>query len=113
MNKAEAIRLLGGTVSTAAQAIRVSSAAISQWPDEGELPPRITDRVQAALWRMEREKAARSQPRETAKPVALSLPEPSYESPSWMNGRRDGTDRREHPEDKTGRRATVRRSCDR
>jgi len=49
MNKARALELLGGTVATAAEAIGVSSAAISQWPDE--LPPRIEDRVLAALAR--------------------------------------------------------------
>jgi len=49
MNKARALELLGGTVATAAEAIGISSAAISQWPDE--LPPRIEDRVLAALAR--------------------------------------------------------------
>lgn len=49
MTKTEAIQLLGGTVTAAAQAIGVSSSAVSLWPDE--LPARIADRVQAALWR--------------------------------------------------------------
>lgn len=49
MNKARALELLGGTVATAAEAIGVSSAAISQWPDE--LPSRLEDRVLAALAR--------------------------------------------------------------
>lgn len=49
MTKTEAIQLLGGTVTSAAQAIGVSSSAVSLWPDE--LPARIADRVQAALWR--------------------------------------------------------------
>lgn len=52
MNKAEAIRLLGGTPSAAARSIGISSAAISLWPDE--LPPRIADRVLAALWRAQK-----------------------------------------------------------
>ena len=53
MKKSEAIALLGGTVTSAAEAIGISSAAVSQWPDdnEGELPQRIVDRVQAALYR--------------------------------------------------------------
>jgi DNA-binding transcriptional regulator YdaS (Cro superfamily) len=49
MKKARALELLGGTVATAAEAIGISSAAISQWPEE--LPPRIEDRVLAALAR--------------------------------------------------------------
>lgn len=49
MNKARALQLLGGTVATAAEAVGISSAAISQWPDE--LPPRLADRVLAALAR--------------------------------------------------------------
>ena len=49
MNKEEAIRLLGGTNSKAAEAIGITPAAVSLWPDE--LPDRIADRVQAALWR--------------------------------------------------------------
>lgn len=50
MNKDEAIRLLGGSVAKAADAIGINSQAISQWP--AELPPRLADRVQAALYRM-------------------------------------------------------------
>jgi hypothetical protein len=50
MKKATALELLGGTVASAAEAIGISSAAISQWPDE--LPQRIVDRVQAAQWRI-------------------------------------------------------------
>lgn len=50
MNKTEAIQLLGGSVAKAAEAIGINSQAISQWPDI--LPPRISDRVEAALWRM-------------------------------------------------------------
>lgn len=51
MKKTEAIRLLGGSVKLAAERIGVTHAAISQWPDQ--LPPRIVDRVQAALWRLQ------------------------------------------------------------
>lgn len=49
MTKTEAIDLLGGTVSKAAEAIGINSQAISQWP--AELPSRLVDRVQAALYR--------------------------------------------------------------
>ena len=50
MTKTEAIKLLGGTVGATSRAIGVSSSAVSLWPDE--LPARIADRVQAALWRI-------------------------------------------------------------
>lgn len=50
MKKHEAIDMLGGSVAMAAEAIGIKSQAISQWPEE--LPARLTDRVQAALWRM-------------------------------------------------------------
>lgn len=50
MLKSKAIELLGGTPLSAAHAIGVTTQAISQWPDE--LPQRIADRVQAALWRL-------------------------------------------------------------
>jgi hypothetical protein len=49
MNKATAIRLLGGTVTAAAGEIGVTPSAIAQWPDE--LPPRLSDRVLAAIAR--------------------------------------------------------------
>ena len=49
MRKDEAIKLLGGSPSTAARAIGVTPQAVNDWPDP--LPPRIADRVQAALWR--------------------------------------------------------------
>jgi len=49
MNKAKAIELLGGTVTTAAAAVGVTPSAITQWPDE--LPGRLEDRVLAALAR--------------------------------------------------------------
>lgn len=51
MTKAEAIALLGGTAAAAARAIGISPAAVSLWPDD--LPPRISDRVQAALFRQQ------------------------------------------------------------
>lgn len=49
MNKSEAIQLLGGSVSAAADAIGITRSAVSQWPDD--LPDAIRDRVQAALAR--------------------------------------------------------------
>lgn len=49
MQKAEALQLLGGSVKAAAEAVGISTAAVSQWPDT--LPPTIRDRVQAALYR--------------------------------------------------------------
>lgn len=49
MNKHTAITLLGGSVAAAAEAIGITSAAVSQWPDT--LTPKLVDRVQAALAR--------------------------------------------------------------
>jgi hypothetical protein len=50
MKKSRALELLGGSVGAAAKSIGcISSAAISQWPED--LPPRIEDRVLAALAR--------------------------------------------------------------
>lgn len=54
MTKEEAIVLLGGSVVKAAEAIGINSQAISQWPDV--LPARLTDRVQAALYRKQMER---------------------------------------------------------
>ena len=50
MRKAKAIELLGGTTALAAEAVGVTYQAVDKWPDP--LPPRIEDRVQAALWRI-------------------------------------------------------------
>lgn len=47
--KTKAIELLGGSPRDAAEAVGVSQSAVSQWPDR--LPPRISDRVLAALAR--------------------------------------------------------------
>lgn len=49
MKKAEAIQLLGGTVSAVAKATGITYQAVRQWPEE--LPQRIEDRVIAALYR--------------------------------------------------------------
>ena len=49
MFKAKAIELLGGSTAAAAKAVGVSYQAVDKWPEE--LPPRIADRVLAALAR--------------------------------------------------------------
>jgi hypothetical protein len=49
MLKSHAISLLGGTPTAVAQAVRVSTSAVAQWPDQ--LSDRIADRVLAALAR--------------------------------------------------------------
>lgn len=49
MQKSEAIRLLGGSPSSAAAAIGITASAVSQWPEK--LPPTIADRVVAAIAR--------------------------------------------------------------
>jgi hypothetical protein len=59
MNKTDAIKSLGGTISAAARACQISSSAISQWPEV--LTKAQADRVQAALWRMQQ--AAEHAPR--------------------------------------------------
>ena len=65
MEKARAIELLGGTVAAAADAVGVSYQAVDKWPDP--LPPRIADRVQAALWRLSQQRKAKSLSSNTAK----------------------------------------------
>ena len=52
MQKTQAIELLGGGVTGAAEAIGINPQAISQWPEE--LPDRLQDRVVAALVRLGR-----------------------------------------------------------
>lgn len=49
MKKKLAIDLCGGTVQLAAEKVGVTYQAVNKWPDE--LPPRIADRVIAALVR--------------------------------------------------------------
>lgn len=56
MDKQTAIRLLGGSVKKAADAIGIKPQAIYQWPDP--LPPRISDRVEACIARQEKASAA-------------------------------------------------------
>lgn len=64
MDKTEAIRLLGGTIAAAAAAVGVTPQAVSSWPDP--LPKRISDRVQAALWRKATEGATAAPAKEPA-----------------------------------------------
>lgn len=49
MKKADAIQMLGGSISAAAKAIGISYQAVNQWPDE--LSRAIEDRVIAAALR--------------------------------------------------------------
>jgi DNA-binding transcriptional regulator YdaS (Cro superfamily) len=56
MNKQEAIDLLGGSVTAAAEAIGITPSAVSQWPEV--LPDRVADRVHAALWRRDNQISA-------------------------------------------------------
>lgn len=51
MNKAKAIELCGGTVSAAAKELGITSSAISQWPESGDLPEGAQNRVLAYLAR--------------------------------------------------------------
>ena len=50
MNKAKALSIFGGPAKTA-EAVGVDTSAVSQWPDE--LPPRLADRIIAAVARKE------------------------------------------------------------
>lgn len=54
MKKQRAIELLGGSVTATAAACEITASAVSQWPDEGELPRSIENRVLAALARKHR-----------------------------------------------------------
>lgn len=72
MKKSRALELLGGSVGTAADAIGISSAAVTQWPDD--LPDRIVDRVIAALVK-------------ASKPVPLDLLRDADGSTSLVNSK--------------------------
>lgn len=56
MKKDEAISLLGGSISAAAKAIGCTYQAVHQWPEV--LPPRIADRVLAAISRQKEKRNA-------------------------------------------------------
>ena len=64
MEKIKAIEMLGGSVKEAADAIGISYQAVRDWPDV--LSDRISDRVEAAIARMQRAKPARKQPAKVA-----------------------------------------------
>lgn len=64
MRKSEAIELLGGSIAAAAEAVGVTYQAVDKWPEE--LSDRVSDRVQAALWRKARETAAPSDQQQAA-----------------------------------------------
>lgn len=57
MQKSKAIELLGGSITTAAEAIGISYNAVKKWPDV--LSARIADRVVAAVARKEQSKRRR------------------------------------------------------
>lgn len=71
MKKAEAIEQLGGSVASAAKAIGVSYQAVNQWPDE--LPRRIVDRVQAALWRMQLHAVSKAKTKRAPSPATQEV----------------------------------------
>jgi hypothetical protein len=54
MDKQQAIKLLGGSIRSASEAIGVTYKAVHKWPDP--LTPRIADRVAAAIVRMNAQK---------------------------------------------------------
>lgn len=56
MKKAQAIELLGGTVSAAASAMGVTYQAVDKWPEN--LPQRISDRVLGVWVRKEQPEVA-------------------------------------------------------
>jgi hypothetical protein len=58
MKKSEAIELLGNAPGLVAKAVGVTPSAVAQWPED--LPTRIADRVQAALWRQDQAKKPNS-----------------------------------------------------
>ena len=64
MKKKEALDLLGGTVTSAAREIGITTNAVSRWPET--LSNAISDRVQAALYR--RMIAEQAQPSKRRKP---------------------------------------------
>ena len=67
MNKAEALQLLGGTLTAAAAEIGISPQAVNDWPEV--LPPRIADRVLAALYRREMAGKRRRRTAKVAQPA--------------------------------------------
>ena len=70
MLKTKAIELLGGSTSAAASAIGISYQAVDKWPDI--LPPRIADRVYAAIARKAMPELE-AESRQSTQPAATSV----------------------------------------
>lgn len=68
MKKSDATRLLGGTTAAAAQAMGITPQAYYQWPED--LPPRLQDRVVAAIARKLLPAALLGEPLPTTKEAA-------------------------------------------
>jgi hypothetical protein len=51
MKKAQALAFFGGTVTATAKALGITSSAVSQWPEDGDLPRSVEDRILAELAR--------------------------------------------------------------
>lgn len=72
MLKTKAIELLGGSITTASEAIGISYQAVDKWPDD--LPPRIEDRVLAVLARKHLPPALIGQPAPTPATATEGVP---------------------------------------
>lgn len=55
MKKTDAIKLLGGTTRKAADALKITTSAVNQWPEE--LTAAIENRVLAELYRKRKKRA--------------------------------------------------------
>ena len=89
MQKREAIELLGNSVSAAAQAVGITVQAVSDWPEI--LPPRIRDRVQAALYRRSLESAVNDAQQLQAGLGAQGAAPPAAGAPMPTNAQRTET----------------------
>ncbi|WP_310614111.1 hypothetical protein [Limnohabitans sp.] len=67
MKKQQAISLLGGSNKSVAKAIGISQQAVSLWPDE--LTSAISDRVEAAYFRLNGQKIPVSQSQQSGASV--------------------------------------------
>lgn len=75
MLKAKAIELLGGSTASAAKEIGISYQAVDKWPED--LPPRIADRVLAAVARKHMPPSIAEALAEEAKPAANPAEKPT------------------------------------
>jgi molybdenum-dependent DNA-binding transcriptional regulator ModE len=64
MFKQKAIELLGGSITAAAEAIGITYQAVNKWPEQ--LPPRIEDRVMAAISRKKAKRVTHKAPADIA-----------------------------------------------